>query len=120
MKKKIRGKVVRGHGLGRTLGFPTVNIHGRFDFPHGVYGCVVLLGKRKLIGALHFGIKKTIGEVGESLEIHLLDFEGDLYGKDLEIEVYNKVREVKKFENSDELAEAILKDVEAVRKLKLL
>lgn len=120
MKKLIKGVVEKGHGVGRRLGFPTVNLKGFFDLDYGVYACVCLVGERKLVGALHYGPRRTFDEGKESMEVHLLDFKGDLYGKKIEIEVYNKIRDVKKFDSEEALKRAIAEDVEVIGKLKLI
>jgi len=116
MKKiaTLSGKVVRGKLLGRELGFPTINVLGPHDLPFGVYVSVVTTSKGRYKGALHFGPREVINIAKASLEVHLLDFEGDLYDETVTIDVYNKVRDVQRFSDLESLKDQIAKDVEQV------
>jgi len=114
--KTLRGVVLRGAMLGRKINFPTINIgYGSLDLPFGVYVSRVqtLLGVYK--GALHFGPKSIAGTAEPSLEIHLLDFSGDLYGAEVRIEIFNKIRDVMSFDDLESLKKQIALDVESVR-----
>ena len=78
------GKVLRGDQTGRTLGFPTVNFNPELagDIQQeGVYVATVLVDDASYAGALYFGPRLTLGETKSVLEIHLIDFNGDLYGR---------------------------------------
>lgn len=114
----ICGKVVTGDKLGRTLGFPTANldVSGLVLPPNGVYAAVTRHGGRLYRAALNIGIRPTVSS-GQQLrvEAHLLDFDGDLYGRELEIEIGEKLRDEKKFGSPQDLKEQIAKDIAAVR-----
>jgi riboflavin kinase/FMN adenylyltransferase len=114
----ICGKVVAGDKLGRNLGFPTANLDvtGLILPPNGVYAAVTRHEGRLYRAALNIGIRPTVA-AGRQLrvEAHLLDFDGDLYGRELEIEIGEKLRDEKKFGSPQELKEQIAKDVAAVR-----
>jgi riboflavin kinase / FMN adenylyltransferase len=117
----ISGKVVEGDKLGNKLSFPTANLEvtGRLLPSNGVYsGCVKLKGQFYRV-ALNIGLRPTVASAKPQLrvEAHLLDFEGNLYGEDLEIEIGEKLRDERKFNSPNELREQIRKDVLAVRKL---
>lgn len=116
MKKiaTLSGKVVRGKLLGRELGFPTINVLGPHDLPFGVYVSVVTTATGKYKGALHFGPRKVLNIPKPSLEVHLLDFQGDLYDETVTIDVYNKLRDVQHFSDLESLKDQIAKDVEQV------
>jgi riboflavin kinase/FMN adenylyltransferase len=117
----ISGRVVEGDRLGHKLGFPTANLDAANLIlpPNGVYS-----GSTKLKGqfyrvALNIGLRPTVASAKPQLrvEAHLLDFDGKLYGEDLEIEIGEKLRDERKFNSPNELREQISKDVSAVRKL---
>ncbi len=113
----LEGKVIHGAQLGRSIGFPTANIkypEHIVKLPFGVYG-----GKAGCHQAvINWGVKPTVNNVSEpAAEIHILGFEGDLYGQNIEIEILKKLRDEKKFESLDDLKEQIKKDVEACSEL---
>lgn len=114
----ICGKVIAGDKVGRTLGFPTANldVSGLVLPPNGVYGAVTRYQGRLYRVALNIGIRPTVAE-GRQLRVegHLLDFEGDLYGRELELEIGEKLRDEKKFGSPQELKEQIAQDVAAVK-----
>lgn len=114
----ICGTVVVGDKLGRGLGFPTANLDvaGLVLPPNGVYAAVTKHEGRLYRAALNIGIRPTVTS-GRQLrvEAHLLDFDGDLYGRELEIEIGEKLRDEKKFGSPRELKEQIAKDVASVR-----
>lgn len=107
----INGTVIKGNQIGRTIGFPTANIEypkQLTKIPYGVYK-VKTLGKNAI---LNWGIKPTIGENKEILEVHLPDFNGDLYNKELSVSFIKKIRDEKKFNSLEELKLQIQKDTE--------
>ncbi len=115
----VRGIVAHGEKRGRTIGFPTANIPlGRHLEPaRGVYPVTVQLPD----GATHRGIanigrRPTIGAGLESrLEVHLFDFQGDLYGQELSVALHTLLRAEKRFNGLDELREQIARDAEQAR-----
>ncbi len=110
----ISGKVVHGAARGRQLGFPTANIHMRHERPAltGVYA-VKLDG---LNSVANLGVRPTIAGVPKLLlEVHVLDFNGNLYGKHVHVEFMHKIRKEMKFENLDALKAHIAQDIEVAR-----
>lgn len=117
----IEGEVIGGAGVGKSqLGYPTINIGGQYDLEFGVYVCLVKTVDDIYKGALHYGPRKTMGHDDAVLEVHLLDFDGDLKGDTVRIDVYNKLRDTKTFESAEELKQQIARDVEEVRQSKLI
>ena len=106
----IQSKVIEGAKLGRELGYPTANLkypENIVKIPYGVYKVKVL----DLPAIMNWGIKPTIGS-DELIEIHIPNFNSNLYGKHLEFEIISKIRDEKKFNNLEELKNQIKKDVE--------
>ncbi len=111
----ISGKVVHGAKRGRELGFPTANIHMRHERPAltGVYA-VKLDG---LNSVANLGVRPTIAGVPKLLlEVHVLDFNGDLYGQHVHVEFLHKIRDEMKFESLNVLKAQIAADVVIARK----
>lgn len=113
----ISGSVTSGRGEGTKLGFPTANIQvpdEKLELS-GVYaGIAEVLGKK--YGAIvNCGAKPTfnIGQVG--IEAHLLDFSGNIYGKDIRINLISRLRKIEKFPSKDALSQRLRQDVEACR-----
>ena len=117
----ISGRVVEGDRLGRQLGFPTANLDatGLLLPPNGVYAGWTAVNKISCRVALNIGWRPTLASAAPQLrvEAHLLDWSGELYGEELEIQIVEKLREEKKFTSSKELSAQIGLDVAAVRKL---
>lgn len=110
----ISGKVIHGAQLGRKLGFPTANVHMRHERPAltGVYA-VKLDG---LNGVANLGVRPTISGVPKLLlEVHLFDFDGDLYDKHVHVEFFHKIRDEMKFDGMDALRAQIAKDAKVAR-----
>jgi len=109
----VLGEVQRGRALGRTLGFPTANL-GLFNEqlpPHGVYAvrATGAVGAAPLPGVANLGTRPTVesSSVQPTLEVHLLDYSGDLYGKILEVEFVAPLRGEQKFASLDLLRQQI-------------
>ena len=105
----IKSIVIEGAKLGRKLGFPTANMKypkNIVKIPYGVYKVRVL----GMPAIMNWGIKPTIG-ADELVEVHIPNYSGNLYGKDLRIEIVSKIRDEKKFNNLDLLKEQIEMDV---------
>ena len=116
----ISGKVVVGDKLGRKLGFPTANLDvtGLVLPPNGVYAAFTRVNAKSYRAALNIGFRPTVA-AGKQLrvEAHLLDFNGDLYDQELELEISEKLRDERKFASPEELREQIARDVAAVKEL---
>ena len=114
----VFGRVVPGRKLGRELGFPTANLEtDGFQLPpDGVYAVRVGIGEESYAGVANLGLRPTLPPGDRRLlEVHLLDFEGELYGQDIEVEFLRFVRGEKKFQSVEELRAQIGRDVAAVR-----
>ena len=113
------GPIVTGDRLGRTLGFPTANLEttGLCLPPNGVYAGLTRLENRSYRVALNIGLRPTLAVPAPALrvEAHLLDYAGDLYGRELEIEVGTRLRDEKKFDTPAQLRAQIARDLAAVR-----
>jgi riboflavin kinase / FMN adenylyltransferase len=114
----VFGRVVPGRKLGRELGCPTANIEtDGFQLPpDGVYAVRVRIGEKTFAGVANLGVRPTVSRGDKRmLEVHLLAFEGDLYGLEIEVEFLRFLREEKKFGSMEELRAQIGRDVAAVR-----
>jgi riboflavin kinase/FMN adenylyltransferase len=114
------GTVVRGDGLGRRLGFPTANleIQGLVLPPRGVYAGHVETGGRTYRAVVNLGLRPTVDNsaTGLRLEAHVLDFQGELYGRELEVVWLEKLRDEQKFGSLDALRDQIARDIEASKR----
>jgi riboflavin kinase/FMN adenylyltransferase len=111
----ISGVVMRGDELGRKLGFPTANLacEGMVLPPRGVYAAQVMVNQQLRRAVLNIGFRPTLGQSQPQLrvEAHIIDFEGDLYGRELEVSLGDKLRDEMKFGSLRELKEQIARDI---------
>lgn len=116
----ICGQVMAGDKIGRKIGFPTANLDAAKLVlpPDGVYAAFTKVDGQPYRVALNIGFRPTVtpGRSELRVEAHLLDFSGELYGRELELELLGKLREERKFNSADELREQIVRDVTAVRR----
>lgn len=117
----LSGTVIQGSQVGRRLGFPTANLDVRPMVvpPHGVYAAhAKLAGGVSYRAVVNIGLRPTLASPVPALhfEAHLLDFEGDLYGQELEISFVGKLRDEQKFSSLQALSEQIGRDVAAARR----
>jgi riboflavin kinase/FMN adenylyltransferase len=114
---RLSGVVVAGAQRGRTIGFPTANLDQVETLlpGNGVYAVRVVSPGDTHIGAAHIGPNVTFGEDARQLEVHLLDYAGDLYGQKLSVEFVTRLRGTQKFAGVHELIEQMRKDVIAAR-----
>ena len=117
----ITGRVVAGEQVGRKLGAPTANIVTGDEQlpPDGVYTVWARLESERegRAAVANLGVRPTVGGTRRLLEVHLLDFEGDLYGKNLEVIFGKMIRREQKFEGRAELQTQIQLDIEEARRL---
>lgn len=116
----IRGEVVPGDRRGRQIGYPTANLRwpaGQALPGRGVYAVAVSSGAHHFAGVANVGRRPTFGGHGLTLETHLIDFSGDLYGQALEVSFLARIREERTFANPAELARQIADDAAAARRI---
>lgn len=115
----MTGTVVRGEGVGRRLGFPTANLqldHEDKLLPReGIYAVRAELHGRRLDGVLHLGPRPTFPGLAPSIELHLFDFQGDLYGERVHVEFAGRIRDVNRFASTEALVAAMVEDCVAAR-----
>ena len=115
----LYGTVVKGHGRGAELGFPTANLDPHHETlpPEGVYAVYAQLGKKRIRGVVHIGSRPTFGERDRSVEVHLLGWRGELYGRELELFFVKKLRGIRRFPSRQALTAAIRRDVAQARRV---
>ena len=117
----ILGMVTRGDNLGKKIGFPTANLsaHSEQFPPNGVYLAKAWIRGVSYHGVINLGYRPTVssGKSERVLENHLLDFNRDIYGEDVEVQFVSYLRPEKKFDNVDALARQIALDVQQAREL---
>ena len=114
---EVEGTVVLGDQRGGTLGFPTANLAVEPELLVPAYG-IYAGAARGHRAAISIGINPYYGGDERRIEPHLLDFEGDLYGQRLVVELWQRLRHEHAFESEEELVAQIARDVEAVRAAK--
>ena len=116
----LRGDVVVGDKRGRTIGFPTANVLAdpALVVPaRGVYAGFVRVGKDTYAACTNIGVAPTFERRESRVEAYLLGFEGDLYGREVDVSFLERIREEKRFSGVEELKTQISRDVEAARRL---
>ena len=113
----IEGTVVHGHSRGHEIGFPTANLTTPNELPprDGVYAVTISVEGREYKGVANIGKNPTFGDLALSYEVHIFDFDEDLYGRHLKMAFVKRVRDEVKFKSVEELKKQIAKDVERVR-----
>lgn len=116
---RIHGLVVAGQRRGQKLGFPTANLEQiQTLIPgDGVYAVRVPHEGKMWPGAANVGSNPTFGEKARKVEVHLIDFKGDLYDKSLEIDFVERLRDTRPFPNVTELVAQLGRDIEAARRI---
>ena len=115
---KIGGHVVRGQQLGRSLGFPTANLRfgGKTPALQGIFATWVHgVADRPWPSVSSFGTRPTVGGLEPLLEAHLFDFDGDLYGRRIEVEFVTRLRHEEKFDDLPSMVEQIRRDAYLAR-----
>jgi len=114
----VLGTVVKGAARGRSLGFPTANLdlHHEIRPPRGVYAVRARVREQWKLGMCNIGRRPTFDNLPEDLvEVHLFDFESDLYGEHLEVQFLSKLREERKFDSPEKLKEDLREQETRVR-----
>ena len=116
---RLMGKVIWGSGRGKDLGFPTANLeilNGLYP-KTGVYAVEVIIGDRTYPGVSDVGYNPTFGKNPLSVEVHILDFTQDIYGEEIQLVFFERIRDEEVFEEPDSLARQMKKDVDVARKI---
>jgi riboflavin kinase/FMN adenylyltransferase len=111
---QIGGKVIASDRRGRILGFPTANldIKPQQALPgNGIYASITQVDDKQFPSATNIGTRPTFGEGEKNVETHLLNYKGDLYGKEIRVEFMRKLRDEQRFPSSEELKAQIRKDI---------
>lgn len=112
------GVVEHGDGRGKKLGFPTANLRPETPVlpPSGVYAASVILDGSVHPAIANLGVRPTFAQAADRvLEVHLLDFHGDLYGRELEVGFVHAIRAERKFDDVEELRQQIARDIDVAR-----
>ena len=117
----LKGKVVNGNAIGRTIGFPTANLNIDQDYKlipkNGVYLIRTILEGKTVYGMMNIGVKPTLKSKDISIEVNLFEWGGDLYGKMIEVFILQYIREEKKFDSLIRLENQIKLDKKTCIKL---
>lgn len=117
----FRGVVVRGEGRGKELGFPTANLQvdssEKLLPPAGIYAVRGVLRRGTFPGALHLGPRPTFQGSPPSVELHFMDFDQDLYGEEIRVDVEERIRDVVPFDSAAALVDQMREDVVLAREL---
>jgi len=113
----LRGDVVHGDGIGTSLGFPTANLAspGQVQPADGVYAALAQVGGQTLDAVVHLGARPTFAAARPQVEVHLLDWTGDIYGCAVDLHVIKRLRGVQRFAGTTELTAQIRCDIEGAR-----
>lgn len=116
----LAGTVIHGDGRGRHLGFPTANVSLVEDYlipPYGVYAVNIWIQGVKHPAIANIGVRPTFHKSDLSVEIHILDYYGDIYSEQVEVEVIKMIRPERNFASVNELVEQVQKDTETARRI---
>lgn len=110
----LKGEVIRGKGLGKTIGFPTANIHIKEDYKlipkNGVYVIKGILNNSVVFGMMNIGTNPTVDGTHQSIEAHFFEFDSEIYDETVTIEFLDRLRDEHKFESVDLLKVQLEKD----------
>ncbi|MBV8057004.1 MAG: bifunctional riboflavin kinase/FAD synthetase [Deltaproteobacteria bacterium] len=115
----LRGPVVHGRERGRTMGFPTANIQSRTEClpPDGVYATRVVMEEGSYSSITNIGMRPTFGEPERTIEAHIFEFNRDIYGRDIKLEIAERIRPERKFESAQALAAQIASDLQRAKEI---
>lgn len=115
----LQGRINHGQGLGRKLGFPTINLQlpGEKLLPRfGVYGAIAAIAKRRYQAVVNVGIRPTVGGDSPVVEAFLLNFDGDLYGQSASLALQHFLRPEQRFDSLQALQAQVFKDIETAQR----
>lgn len=114
----LEGRVVTGHHLGAGLGFPTANLEidpAQALPADGVYATRAYLGGKAYHSMTNIGTRPTFGGCSRSVEVYILDCQGNLYGQEIKIDIIGRVRDEKRFDSAEQLKQQITEDIKQGR-----
>ena len=120
MHKIFCGTVVKGLGKGKMMGFPTANIkliNNELHIDSGVYAVNVTIDNQKYRGMLYVGTRPTMNMLEQTIEIHIFEFEKNIYNMQILFQILHKIRDEIKFESEEKLMEQLHRDKETVKSL---
>jgi len=110
----LTGIVAKGKGLGRQIEFPTANLHIEEQYKlvpkNGVYTVKSHINNKPVYGMMNIGVNPTVGGTEKSIEVHFFDFNEDLYGKKIQLNLLKRQRDEKRFDSVEALKEQLFKD----------
>lgn len=115
----LRGIVAHGDKRGRVLGFPTANLNGAAPLAYGVYASQTRIGGEDKVwpSVTSYGTRPTFDGADQRVETHILDFQGDIYGREIEVKITAFIRPELRFTSVEALIEAMQGDIEQARAL---
>lgn len=117
----ITGKVIHGRGLGTKWNYPTINIQLEDNYKlvpkPGVYIVKTILNNMNVFGIMNIGFRPTVGGKHQTIEVHLLDYNADLYGANIQVQLSYRLRDEQKFSSVDKLIAQIKEDEKKTREL---
>jgi riboflavin kinase/FMN adenylyltransferase len=115
----VDGEVVEGRRRGREIGFPTANMTTANELvpPHGVYATTLTIDGIVHAGLTNIGVRPTFGESGHTIETHILNYAGDLYGRSLRLSFVQRLRDERRFDDVDALRAQIEADQRRAERL---
>jgi riboflavin kinase/FMN adenylyltransferase len=115
----LHGTVVRGRERGRTIGFPTANIESATEcvVPDGVYATRVILDEGAYGSITNIGMRPTFSESARAIEAHIFDFNRDIYGRQVKLELIERIRPERKFDSVEALKNQIALDLSKAREI---
>ncbi|MGJ8733560.1 MAG: bifunctional riboflavin kinase/FAD synthetase [Cellulophaga sp.] len=117
----LTGIVTKGKGLGRQLNYPTANIYIKEEYKlipkNGVYAVKAKLNNSTVFGMMNIGYNPTVNGTEKTIEVNFFNFDDDLYGKKIQIDILDRIRDEVKFNSLDDLKEQLAKDQETATSL---
>ncbi len=117
----ITGIIEKGNQVGRKIGFPTANLHIPQDYKlvpaEGVYAIKALINNELFNGMLNIGKRPTVNGENKTIEVHLFDFNAEIYNREMRVFFYHRIRDEKKFDTLQALQQQLTEDEQTVRRL---